>query len=419
MTADAPGWRVAAGGLVLSACVAAWAATGDQTRHVPRHLALYAVAFVAYLVALKDAPALRGRALHLALGVSLAWRLALLAAPPLLSDDVYRYVWEGRIQRHGGNPYAWSDRPEAERFGALRDEVWRGVAHKGYTAIYPPLWQLAARAVVTLHDSVTAMKAFAVACEVAAALLLLRLLKARGRPPGHLLVLAWSPLALVEIAGGGHNDAAGLLAVAAALLALERGSSAGAALALAAGAATKLFPAVLGLAWWRRLRPVSAIAASAAAAATVVPYLSAGPGLWMSLGKYAALWRFNDSGFALLAGVLPHREATLVAFALVAALAAALAACRADPVASGLLVTVAWLAMAPSVFPWYALWLLPFLVVRETPSALLFTGTVQLAYLVYPEFHSTGNWALGWGARAVEYGPCLALAALHHRGRTS
>ena len=56
-----------------------------------------------------------------------------------------RYVWEGRIQLHGGNPYAWDDRPErAERWAPLRDEVCRGLNHPNYTAVYPPLWQMAA-----------------------------------------------------------------------------------------------------------------------------------------------------------------------------------------------------------------------------------------------------------------------------------
>ena len=54
--------------------------------------------------------------------LALAWRAVLLAAPPLLSDDVYRYVWEGRIQGHGGNPYAWEDRPEAARWTPMRDD---------------------------------------------------------------------------------------------------------------------------------------------------------------------------------------------------------------------------------------------------------------------------------------------------------
>ena len=72
---------------------------------------------------------------------------------------------------------------------------------------------------------------------------------------------------------------------------------------------------------------------------------------------------------------------------------------------------VASLLLGPNVLPWYALWLLPLLVLRDEPAALLFTGTVSLAYLVYPAWQSGEPWALGWGWRALEYGPCVAVAA--------
>jgi hypothetical protein len=144
---------------VLSACVAFWAATGDQTGDVVPFLATFGLAFAAYVGALHWSRGLGPRGLRAALGLALAWRAALVLAPPLLSDDIFRYVWEGRIQLHGGNPYVWEDRPEGQRWIPLRDEVWGAVSHKSYTALYPPAWQMAAGGVVALHDSVTAMKA--------------------------------------------------------------------------------------------------------------------------------------------------------------------------------------------------------------------------------------------------------------------
>ena len=83
-------------------------------------------------------------ALRAALLLALLWRIALVFTPPLLSSDVNRYVWEGRVQLHGGNPYAWSDRPSAPQWQGLRDSVYAGLNHPSYTAIYPPLWQMAA-----------------------------------------------------------------------------------------------------------------------------------------------------------------------------------------------------------------------------------------------------------------------------------
>jgi alpha-1,6-mannosyltransferase len=401
--------RLWAAGATLSACVATWVLQGDQTKRIPSHLALYGLAFAVYLLALQSA-SLSRRGLRLCLGLALVWRIALVLAPPLLSDDVYRYVWEGRIQLHGGNPYAWRDRPAAPQWTALRDDVWDKVNHKDYTAVYPPLWQMAARAVTAMHGSVIGMKLFVVCCEALTLAVLARLLALRRLPAARLLVLAWSPLALVEIAGSGHNEALGILFVALAMLGLETGRPLLSALAAVMGLQVKLLPGLLAAAWARRYRAWHAALALGVAALLVVPYAGARSGLWRSLGAYAEYWRFNETLFAALAALFGARLATLIGAAALAGLALFLAWRRAEPVAAAVAVTCAWLLLAPNVLPWYALWLLPLLVLQDAPGALLFTGTIALAYLVYPAWLDGGPWSIGWPMRALEYLPCIGLA---------
>ena len=396
---------------MLTACVIAWAVQGDQTAHVGSHLVLFGLAFGAYLVALHAARGISARGLRAAMAMAVLWRLALIPAFPLLSDDVFRYVWEGRVQVQGGNPYAWDDRPESARWQGLRDGVWRGVTHREYTAVYPPLWELACRLVVGLHDSVAAMKAFVVACELALLALLARMVRRRGLPRERLLILAWSPLALVEVAGSGHNDAVGALLLTASLAALDRGNRLGSALAASLGAQTKFLPALVAASWLRRYRWWHVVAALDLALLLLVPYAAAGPGLWMSLGKYGRYWLFNETLFDPLAAMAGgHEGGVRLAGALLGALAFALAGRKAEPVAAALTVVAASVLLAPNVLPWYALWFLPFLVLRDAPAALLFTGTVQLAYLVYPDWLSGQRWQVRGWVRALEYGPCLGVA---------
>lgn len=417
----ARGLRLALCGAVLTLAAAYWALTGDQTRAVTAHLPVYAAAFLAYALALPAARGLAPRGLAAALGLALLWRLALLPGVPLLSDDVYRYVWEGRIQIEGGNPYTFGDRPEADKWTALRDDVWRGVNWKDYSAIYPPLWQLAARAVVGVHDSLLAMKLFLVGCELASWALLAFVLRRRGLPRERLLVVAWSPLALVEIAGSGHNEALGLLLVVLALGALDSGRTLLAALACALAFQAKLVPGLVAAAWARRFRLRDVLAAALAAALLVVPYADAGSDLLRSLGAYSRLWRFNETGFALLGLLFGSRALGMrAALLLLAGFAASAAWRRLEPARAGLLVTAAWLLLTPSVLPWYALWLLPFVAVVDGPlaaGAFVFTGTVALAYLVYPAFLAGAPWQVGWGVRAAEYVPCLLAAAWCAAGR--
>jgi alpha-1,6-mannosyltransferase len=406
--------------LLLSGCVAAWAVRGDQTHRVGAHLALYGLAFAAYLIALKASAGLSRRGFLLALGLAVTWRAVLVLAPPLLSDDVNRSVWEGRIQLHGGNPYSWDDRPQSPRWLGLRDEVWEGLNHPGYTAVYPPAWQLAARVVVGLHDSVTAMKAFVAGCELLCLWPLANILRRRGQPRERLLVLAWSPLALVEVAGSGHNEALGLLCLAGALATLEAGRPLYAALLSAAGFQAKLLPGLIAVAWAHRFRPLHVLAALGVAGLFVVPYASAGAGMLMSLGKYGQFWRFNETLFAPLSFLAGgHQRAVLAGLVLLLLLASLLAWRRTEPARAALALVTATLLLSPNVLPWYALWLLPMLVLVDAPALLLFTGTVSLAYLVYPDWLAGQPWHVGWGLRALEYGPCLVMAMLSLRARVT
>jgi len=408
--------RLAACAIVLTLCAGAWALGGDPTGRIASHLALYGLAFAAYLLALHAAKGLSARGLHGALVLAVAWRVALVFAPPLLSNDVNRYVWEGRVQVHGGNPYAWRDRPDAPRWEGLRDAVWQGLNHKDYPAVYPPLFQLACRGVITLHDSVTAMKAFLVACELLTLWPLAVLLRRRGLPRERLLLLAWSPLALVEIAGSGHNEAFGFLFLAWSMAALEAGRPLASAVAAALGFQAKFLPGLVAAAWARRYRSWHVLVATAVAALLAFPYFAgASKTFFLSLSKLARFWRFNETLFAPLAALIgDHEDAVRLGAALTILLALVLAARRTEPAAAAMVVVAAALLLGPNVLPWYALWFLPLLVVRDEPAALLYTGTAALAYLVYPAWQSGEVWYLPWSVRALEYGPC-ALVLLWSR----
>lgn len=401
---------LAAAGAVLTACAAYWARSGDLTGRIAPHLLVYGIAFAAYLCALIASGGLAGRRLLAALLLAVAWRAALVPSPPLLSEDVYRYLWEGRVQHNGANPYAWEDRAEAGKWAPLRDENWQLMAHKRYTAVYPPLWQLAARVVTAFGHSVFAMKAFLVACEIGCWAVLWALLRRRGLPPSRLLVAAWSPLALVEVAGSGHNDPFGILLLCLALLWLDSGLPALSAAAAGLGAAAKLLPGIVAVAWSRRYRPGHVLVAGGLAALTALPYLTAGAGLVRGMSDYGS-WRFNESLLALVDAAAPSRlAAQRAAGILVLAFALWLGWRRCEPVRAGLLVVAAWLALSAHVLPWYALWLLPWLVLADAPAALLFTLTASFAYLVYPGFQSGDGWQVPWAIRALEYLPPAGVA---------
>jgi len=179
-------------------------------------------------------------------------RLLLLPLPPSLSDDVLRYVWDGRVAAAGRNPYDLP--PDSVELAPQRDPTWEQVPHREVPSLYPPLAMTLFSIAARLPHPVTVVKAALAACDLVACALLLRLARRRGLPETRVVAYAWNPLVTLEVAGMGHVDALGVvLAVAAVdLVARERPRPLAAALAAAGGVLAKLVPLVALPTWARR-----------------------------------------------------------------------------------------------------------------------------------------------------------------------
>ena len=148
-----------------------------------------------------------GRALWLIIGVAVLLRGILLALDPLLSNDIYRYVWDGKVQGAGINPYRYF--PNDEALNALRDTAIYPNINRADSAvtIYPPVAQMFFFLVTRLGENVITMKLALVACEAGIAFSILAFLRRLGRSPTRLVAYAWHPLPAWEIANSGHVDA--------------------------------------------------------------------------------------------------------------------------------------------------------------------------------------------------------------------
>ena len=191
------------------------------------------------------------RAIWLVLGVALVMRVVLIANPMMLSSDIYRYVWDGRVQAAGINPYRFI--PADPALTALRDTaIYPNINRRTYArTIYPPAAQAVFAIVGRISQTVIAMKLAMLAFEVIAVLCLLRLLSLARLPAERVLIYAWNPLVLWSFACDGHVDAiaVGLLAVALLCRAERRFGAAGAFLAGAVLA--KFLPIVVAPAFLR------------------------------------------------------------------------------------------------------------------------------------------------------------------------
>jgi alpha-1,6-mannosyltransferase len=410
-------WRVYALGAIL--CLALTICSRDfGDRGGPYFMASLTVACIAYLFAIREfffergarvTPTFPRRVVVIGLVLAAVWHVAFLRLPPGAEDDIHRYVWDGRLQRLGYNPYLVV--PSDPAVKALHTPETRNLNNADLTSPYPPGAQFFFRAVTAIHESVFTLKVAFVICDFGIALVLLDLLRTSRRGAHLVLAYAWNPLLAVEVAGSGHIDIVGALLLVISVAALARRWRAAAAVTFGLAIAVKFLPIVLLPLYWKRVRIRDAVLGAAVVGLLYMPFLDHGRIPLGSIGAYVRDFRFNGPVFAALARMAPPPLLAGLAVFVGLATAVWLTSTASDlnpemlawPMAASLL-------CAPVVFPWYLLWLLPFL---TSPSTLLIIIWTVSIIPVYVQWHLR---TLGrpWGALPVwtmllEYG-CVAIA---------
>jgi hypothetical protein len=408
-----PEWRVYLLGATL--CVALTICSrnfGD--RGGTYFLASLTLGCVAYLLAIREfftVPRFSRRVVIVGLVLAAVWHVAFLRAPPGANEDIYRYVWDGHLQRLGYNPYLVIPRdPAASR---LHTPETRKLNNPELPSPYPAGAQLFFRIVTAIHESTFALKIAFVICEAAIALVLLDVLRYSRRESHLVLVYAWSPLLAIEVAGSGHIDIVGALFLLVSAAALARRWRATAAVGLGLAVSVKFLPIVLLPLYWKRIRIRDAVLAAALVGLLYLPFLNHGRIPMGSLGTYVQNWRFNGPVFAALDRVASPR--LLAGMALLAGLGTATWLRKGAPESSP--DAFAWpmavsLVCAPAVFPWYLLWLLPFLTSSSTLLIIVWTVSIIPAYIEWHMLALGRPWGPlpGW-VMPLEYG-CVAIAAI-------
>ena len=381
-------------------------------------LALVQGAFYLAAVALTWRGGLSRRALIAVLAVAALMRLAVLLAPPYLSDDINRYVWDGRVEGAGINPYRYV--PADPHLAALRDQtIFPNINRSDYApTIYPPVAEYVFFLGTRFGESLTAMKATLLAFELAGVLLLLRLLRDSRLPPGRILIYAWHPLTLWEFAGSGHVDAAVVTFVVLALWARRREAAWLSGSALAAAALVKFFPAVLFPALYRRWDWKMPLAAAVTVIVAYLPFIGAGRALLGFLPGYLQEEGLQSGAGLFLWNLLrsvPLLEHAGLALYLAMAVAALLAlavhsvlTAEGRYLASALTLAVATMVLVSPHYPWYFAWIVPLICFTPRPSALYLTLACPLLYFVPGGPDPEGaRMAFEWAI----YGPFAVLVA--------
>lgn len=409
-------------------------------------IAFYLLAFAAYLVALLWLEHGGAWSALWAWSTGIGARFILLLTIPSLSDDIYRYIWDGHVAINGFSPYAFAVNDHTLDFLSIPE---RGLVNNAWMASpYLPTAQLLFFLAALIGRNPILLQGAMVLIDLGAALVIAKLLSFAALPARRLLLYLWSPLVIVEVAHGAHVDAwmvlLTLLAVQASLKRepIER-QSVLAPLFLALATLTKLIPALLvpvlfwRWSWFQRLLyPVLLLL-------VLLPFgLGAGWGLSQELNGrglfgailiYSSRWKFNSGLFFALERMLGGEgliAATTGAKLLVGFLLAAvlllvfiLARLYRRPRATlrlAALPFMAYILLTPTFHPWYLLIVLAFIPFLPPAAGedrrwwlaalpwIYLSGAAVFSYLAYSDPAYFHEWP--W-VRLLQWLPTILLLA--------
>lgn len=381
-----------------------------------------------------------------AIAVGLLVRLVFFGTTPIFEDDFYRYLWDGAVVAEGNNPYLHAPAeaiqnpifsapdPELQALADRSGDVISRVPYPLVKTIYPPVAQVAfATAHMFAPWSLTGWRLVLLLADLATLVLILSLLRHFGKSPWWVLVFWWNPLAITEVANAGHMDALLLPTITGTLLAAVSGRTKTSAVALALGVGIKFWPVLLAPILFRYFKQKNTktapafIVFTALAAAFVAPQILSGLGGSDGLSTYSEGWQTNAFLFGVIldgwravapAGTALLPDPGLLARLSVAALliAKVVVLCRRGEtddmtlVTALLTITAMLFVLSPTGYPWYFLWLLPFLCIRPDPALLVLTVTLPLYDLRYPMMASGNDYQFDTLVVPLQFLPtCLWL----------
>jgi alpha-1,6-mannosyltransferase len=365
------------------------------------------------------------RALWLIFGLGIALRIFALLFDPLLSSDIYRYVWDGRVQAAGISPYRYVPADAALAF--LRDGAIFRHINRVDTAvtIYPPVAQFFFFIVTRIGESVTVMRLSLLACEGVTVTLIILLLRRMNRPVTRVVAYLWHPLPLWEIANSGHVDALMVALMMLGLFIALTGHALRGAVLIALSVLVKPFaaPAFAGI--WRPWDLKMPLVVIATFALCYLPYFSVGWGVLGFLTKGYLMEEGISAGYdiwllSLWRIVFGEHQGDVVTYVALAALVLlskgfSVASSSHGSIASTLadinmLLLLALLLLSPN-YPWYFLVITPFTALcGSLPTWVVSIGALLLSEQLDWDFFIPGmvtksilfgGFLLAWAFMAV------------------
>jgi len=373
--------------------------------------------------------------------VAILIRLLFIPSDPVLSDDVYRYLWDGRVNAAGINPYQFT--PESSELYSLRDkEVYPNINFPDIATVYPPLAQFYFLINDWIGGRVVTWKFILLIMEVLVWVLLIRLLNFFSINKSRVFIFIYNPLLIIETYQGGHLEIIGVFFFWLALYEFYNRRDWRSISFYTFAVLTKFLPLFSGIAllWKHTSRKI--ILMLGIALVLLLPFSLSGtiplPGLFSYLNR----WEFNGAAFQFTVSIFKmlqfpefkwmtldlsgHSETFHIGtgyyYKILAVLFFILLVVdqlnKFRPTArfytisyiqAGFVFTGAILLLTPTLYPWYIIWILPFLIFIPNFSWILFTFLIQFSYFILKRYSMSGIWEESVWVLMLQYVPFYLL----------
>ncbi len=387
----------------------------------------YAIYILAVVLVTRSKPSGSKASVIAIAALGCAMSATFLLQSPTLSDDIYRYIWDGRLMVHGISPYAYP--PYASQLAFLRDSNWALVGSKDIVSPYPPLLEFLNAAVYLVSPTALAYKAAFLMPNLATIVALPFLLKRLHLDPRLSIIYSWNPLFVLEFSSSGHDDSLAIFFVLVSFYALFSGRRTLSAAAMALGVLSKLFPLLMVPILLKRWGARGVAAFAVLVLGFYAPFVVSSESIVAPVSVYVLSDRsaFNGGAFSIFQGLFgalgvssSFDAARLLQLSIFIAVLAWLTlkgirhaadSLRLARYSAGALTL--YLALSSTVQPWYLAWVfVPFLAIMSSWSWVLFSGLIILSYYTFTQPPiQPGYWAEVVWVKVVEYAQLYGLAA--------
>jgi alpha-1,6-mannosyltransferase len=347
---------------------------------------------------------------------SIVLRALFLFSIPNLSDDFYRFIWDGRLLASGNHPFAQLPVYYIDNHVSIQginEDLFSKLNSPEYFTIYPALsqyvfWLAASLSPNNIHGSVLVIKIVMFATEIGSLFLLRKLISSFNLPPSRVLLYALNPLVIIELVGNAHLEAMMIFFVLLAIVLLNSNKELLSAVAYSAAICVKIIPVIflpviiqrLG---WRKAWKFCMIT-GIAALVMFIPLLDQQiiSGFYQSIGYYFSRFEFNASIYYIVRwlgwiifgfNIIQYSGIILAGLALIAIIRIAIHTKQAssssaltvdqDFISRLMLVQLIYLLFTTTVHPWYVSMLLMLAVLTEFRFVLLWTAMIYVTYAGY------------------------------------